>query len=103
MALIASPLSKNIGFINRKMSCFFMKILHFYMNLTTAVELHAKDLKEPASNGAPCTKLLFESKAKGSLSSDLLIQVLNEKAIHLEERPCKTPTISVRTPKCASK
>ncbi len=79
-----------------------MKILHFYMNLTSAVELHPKDLKEPASNGAPCTKLWFERKAKGSLSSDLLIQVLKRKRIDLEERPCKTPAISVRKPKCPS-
>jgi hypothetical protein len=35
--------------------------------------------KEPASNGAPCTKVFFKNKAKGSLSNGALIQVTNEK------------------------
>ncbi len=66
MALIGSPLSKNIGFIKPKNELiFFMKILHFYVDLTSAIELHSKHLKEPTSNGAPCAKLWFESKAKG--------------------------------------
>jgi hypothetical protein len=43
--------------------------------------------KEPSSNGAPCAKVLFQNKAKGSLSNGLLIQVTNEKAIYLEKRP----------------
>src|SRR6266404_7308349 len=51
---------------------------------TSAVGATGKWPKEPASNGAPCTKALFENKAKGSLSNRLLIQVPNEKAIHPE-------------------
>jgi hypothetical protein len=57
--------------------------------------------KEPASNGALCTKVLFKNKAKRSLSNGLLIQVTDEKAIYLEKRPSKMPVICVRKLNCA--
>jgi hypothetical protein len=53
--------------------------------------------KEPASNGAPYTKTLFDNKAKGSLSSGLLIQVPDEEQ-STWRRPGKTPAICARRP-----
>jgi hypothetical protein len=40
--------------------------------------------KEPASNGAPCTKALFENKAKGVIEQRLAHPGPKRKAIHLE-------------------